>query len=247
MLELLTQEERDVEVSRLLRLRIRSRIEQLGTSAKSISIKAGLGDGAINDILRARSKAPSFQTVAAIAHALDVDLGYLIGTQTEPRILFNEIPLEPIPIIGIVEAGSFRVPMEPLDMMGSIRTRRSQRYPNARHFAYTVRGNSMNAATHNGKPAPIVDGMIAICVDTDDAGHEVESDNIVVVCCERGGLVEHTLKKAIVHKDRTEFISESHDERHEPLVIPHAPVDPSQIVARVIGLLISVQTLFESY
>lgn len=118
MVALLTPAELDVEAGRLLRLRIRTLLEQLGVTAKSISIKAGLGEGAVNDILRGKSKAPSFQTVAAIARALDSDLGYLTGSQSIPKLSLQELPTEPIPVTGIVETGVFRIPMNSSSNLG---------------------------------------------------------------------------------------------------------------------------------
>src|SRR6185437_4976336 len=104
------------------------------------------------------------------------------------------MPDSPIPISGIAEAGAFRPvpdggPQEEHELQ-TIRAPRNVAFPEARHFAYEVGGDSMNAA----KPTPIVDGMFALCVDFSDSGLEVESGRIYLVrrTIDGGQTYEHT-------------------------------------------------------
>lgn len=228
MQDRLTGPELDMSDGRLLRARIRSRMEELKTNAKVVSNKAELGDTAVSDILNSRSRSPSIETATKIAKALDCDVGYLIGEQDRPRLQpLIASQIEPIRIAGVAEAGSFRfassAPPDTEYEMGTVVASRSPRYSQAKHFAYEVRGNSMNAATRKGRPAPITEGMLVLCVDVIEAGLEIESGEIYVVrrTTDSGQTYEFAVKKAVVYRDRTELRSESTDPRYETLVIPH--------------------------
>ena len=48
------------------------------TNAKRLSLKAGLGETAIRDILQNRSSSPKLETIEKIAYALEVTVTYLI-------------------------------------------------------------------------------------------------------------------------------------------------------------------------
>lgn len=102
----------------------------------------------------------------------------------------------------------------------------------------------MNANVKNGRPAPIVDGMLVLCVDVDDANHETESGEIYLVCHTLNGAEEHTLRKATIHKDRTEYRCESTDDI-PPLVIPHVleAISPDNVY-RIMGWVYGVSIIF---
>jgi SOS-response transcriptional repressor LexA len=115
-----------------------------------------------------------------------------------------------IPIVGVAELGAFRqmpVNDDTEENLPRVNAPHSRLYPNARHFALEVRGDSMNAA----KPSPILDGMIALCVDVVDAEIEVESGKIYAVRQTRDGgqTYELTIKRAKVFRNRVELLPES--------------------------------------
>lgn len=126
-----------------------------------------------------------------------------------------------IPIVGVAELGAFRqmpVSDDTEDSLPRVNAPHSRLYPNARHFALEVRGDSMNQA----KPSPILDGMIALCVDVVDAEIEVESGKIYAVRQTRDGgqTYELTIKRAKVFRNRVELHPESSNANHQPLIIP---------------------------
>ena len=49
-------------------------VNERGEEMKSLSVRAGLGETAVRDIIKGRSRKPSIETVARIAAALHVDL-----------------------------------------------------------------------------------------------------------------------------------------------------------------------------
>jgi phosphopantothenoylcysteine decarboxylase/phosphopantothenate--cysteine ligase len=65
--------------------RIKRALDASGLSAAATSLKAGLGKGVVGDILSGKSANPGVETLAAIARALDVGLGDLIGGSEPPR------------------------------------------------------------------------------------------------------------------------------------------------------------------
>lgn len=126
-----------------------------------------------------------------------------------------------IPIVGVAELGAFRqMPLsdDTEDNLPRVTAPHSRLYPNAKHFALEVRGDSMNAC----KPSPILDGMIALCVDVIDAEIEVESGKIYAVRQTRDGgqTYELTIKRAKVFRNRVELHPESSNANHQPLIIP---------------------------
>lgn len=64
--------------------RIRRRLGELGKTARGISLEAGRPEGTVQNILRGHK--PSYDTLAAIADALDCSTEWLIGQSSErPR------------------------------------------------------------------------------------------------------------------------------------------------------------------
>ena len=144
-----------------------------------------------------------------------------------------------IPIVGIAEAGAWRqMPLfeEQQDDIPHIAAARSRFYPRAKHFALEVRGDSMNAA----KPAPILDGMIALCVDLDTADIEVETGKLYAVRQTRDGgkTFECTIKRAKVFKGhRVELHHESTNPNHKSLVIAGVDNDGATVKVEAFGLV----------
>lgn len=202
--------------------RLETRMAQVGTNAKTLSIRAGLGATAVSDILKGKNKRPSIPQMSAIAAALNCDLAYLVGEQDYPTREPEVKGTFEVPISGIAEAGVFRVmPNVRSDFereLPSIAATRSVRYPRAKHFAMEVRGLSMNAA----EPYPILPGMYVLCVDMISAELIIESGKIYAVrrTLDAGSTYEFTIKRAFVFRDRIELRPESTDRSFEPLIIP---------------------------
>ena len=232
--------------------RITARMTALGTNAKQLSRKARLGDTAVYDILNGKNLRPALPAIKAVAKALECDLAYLVGDQAEPRQKNEVQGVTSIPVVGVAEAGAFRKMIEfDVDVLDlpKVHANRSALYPKAKHFSLLVRGDSMNAATSAGRPAPLVEGQYILCVDLTDAGLEIESGKIYAVrrTTDSGQTYECTVKKAMVYRDRYELLPESTNPAHEKFVIPrgaaHRDVVGTQI--EVIGLVYGLYSSLE--
>src|ERR1035437_448158 len=230
--------------------RIVARMEALGTNAKQVSLVARLGNTAVYDIVNGKNLRPALPTIKAIAKSLECDLAYLVWDQPEPRRDITSLQgMEPIPVIGVAEAGAFRNMVDfdqDLRDVQKIQASRSIVYPKAKHFALLVRGDSMNAA----KPISIVEGVYLLCVDLTDAGLEIESGKIYAVrrTTDGGQTYECTVKRAMVYRDRYELIPESTNNPHQRLVIPRGPSHTDvgtaiDVIGLVYGLYSSLEGL----
>ena len=233
--------------NRLLIERLERRIEQQGTTARQVSMKAGLGATALNDIMSGRNKRPGLAVIKAIATVLECDISYLLGDQD--TLKNNQpSPIEEIPVIGTAEAGAFRqmqvYPQEEGEPP-TITANRSILYPRAKHFALLVRGDSMNKA----RPTPIIDGVHILCVDLVDAGIEIESGKIYAVrrTIDAGATYEWTVKRAMVYRDRYELLPESSNPAHEAFVIKRdKPPQEDGVEIAAIGLVYGLFLSFEN-
>ncbi len=232
---------------KVLAARIQERMTALGTNAFQTSKRAGLGETFVSDIVNQRNQKPSLGPVLALAKVLECDLAYLVGDQDLPRRAATEIAVAEVPIIGVAEAGAFRVMADEDQSPHNLRlvsVRKSRRYPMVRHFALEVRGDSMNAA----RPSPILDGAVALCVDILDAGLEIETDKIYAArrTLDDGQTWECTIKRARVFRDRYELVPESTNPVHKPLIIPRgAGRDHDSHRIEAIGLVYAIQYDYE--
>jgi SOS-response transcriptional repressor LexA len=122
------------------------------------------------------------------------------------------IGLTSYPVLGVVEAGAFRE----ADLINDVEPRMIEAYhddvyPNARPMAWEVRGDSMNQLG-------IVEGMVVLGVDFQQAGGTLQNGTIVVVEQNRGGLIERSLKVVALYNDRTEFQPRSSNAIHKPII-----------------------------
>lgn len=119
------------------------------------------------------------------------------------------------PVLGVVEAGSFKE-ADLLSQTGprSVNGARSPVYPSATPMAWTVHGDSMGANV----PLPILDGMIVLGVDFQDAGAVLTNGSIVVVERNRDGLIERSVKAVAVLPDRIELRPRSTNPLHKPII-----------------------------
>lgn len=64
---------------------IRTRLQELGISAREASRRAGKNLGYVGDILDGRSKAPEGENILRLAQALDMEAADLLGDSAAPR------------------------------------------------------------------------------------------------------------------------------------------------------------------
>lgn len=230
--------------------RINERLEATGLKAQRAANLAGLGPGAVRDILEGRTKNPRVDTLFALASVLECDVAYLMGMPGSgvgdaagvSRI--SRAGMRRVPWIGHSEAGVFRENLE-RDLTKAIQLSResivtltSAAHPDAAHFAVTHRGDSMDRA----EPAPILDGAMCVLVDLEDAGLSVEHGRIYLVsrAMADGALREWSLRRAHVFKDRIEFRPESSAD-YSPITVPRASDSAD---AKAIGLLVGMHVSF---
>lgn len=235
---------RKLLINRMLR-----QMEALGLNARETSLKAGLGETGVYDIINHKNKKPSLVVIQAVAKVLECDVAYLAGEIDAPRRVSTDDVIADIPVAGMAEAGAFRtmVDFDPGNPAGLrvVAARKSRRHPTAKHFALDVRGDSMNAAV----PRPIPDGAIVLCVDMISAELEVESGQIYAVrrTLDGGQTWECTVKRARVFRDRYELVPESTNASHEVFVIPRGAGREDEVrQIEAIGLVYGVFFDFEA-
>jgi SOS-response transcriptional repressor LexA len=133
------------------------------------------------------------------------------------------------PVLGVVEAGSFRE----ADLANDVEPRmvayyQDEIYPNARPMAWEVRGDSMNKMG-------LVDGTIVFGIDFQQTGGTLQNDMIVVVEQNRGGLIERSIKAVALYADRTEFQPRSHNPIHKPIIYKNGKSPDAEV--RVLTLV----------
>ncbi|MBX4952079.1 MULTISPECIES: helix-turn-helix domain-containing protein [Rhizobium] len=98
--------------------RIRHRLEVLRKSAAAVSLEAGLGRSAVQDILAGNSTSPRLDTIQKLTGPLQCSLSYLVGgteiatTSKDPKQPFRDLSL--LPAVRDIESGVFRarIPLE---------------------------------------------------------------------------------------------------------------------------------------
>lgn len=186
-----------------------SRLSQLmvdqNMTRKALSLKAGLSETYVSDLLQGKNKNPSIPALISIASVFGTSLAYLLGETYHAENNGALRAADLMPLVGIVESGAFRkLPQGEPDLVSRPK---SGRYPAARHFALYVDDSSMSAAPEQS----IQPGMEVVCVDIDDANLEVESGKIYVLrrTRDRGETYETLLRRAMVYRDRVELTAES--------------------------------------
>ncbi len=227
-----------IELSDLID-RLRRFMADRNTNPSAVSRKAQLGATAVHDIVSGKNRNPTVPHLRRIAGALDVTLAQILG---EVNVGNPTQGTHPIPIIGVAEAGAFREMLQEVNEHDYelLNAPHSRKYPTAKHFAFLVRGNSMNLA-------PILEGTYVLCVDLVDAGLVPETDKVYVVrrTMDRGSTYEWTVKRAFVFKDRIELRPQSTDAIHKTFIIrpDRNPDNGTEIVA--IGLVYATYAPFE--
>lgn len=89
----------------MLAERLEKLIEERGTTARALSLKAGLTSDAIRNIFRGQSSSPRGKTLTALADALGVSVPYLLGTDDAPAYHPSAVQ----PEAGMLEVGEYDV------------------------------------------------------------------------------------------------------------------------------------------
>lgn len=243
--------------------RIRERLAATGKSVRKASLDAGLSETALKDILANEKSFPKLDTLAKLAGALDVDPAWLaFGTDgvslgwppknDNPRPARKGAKAGPaagepieVPIIGPVEAGAWReAPQYELQEIEYVSTTRDPEFPWAKHIAFRVFGDSMNAT----KPVPILPGCRLICLDW----HSIDSkiilrDELLLVVeqtRDNWQTREWTVKELAVFEDRYELQPRSTNPRYQPISVPITVFkDPSEEDARTVRILALVREI----
>lgn len=190
--------------------RLRFMIAERGTTAQTISKKAGFNNGMLRDVLAGKVKRPTQERLELIAQILQTDVAYLLGQHDDASVKGRNDPVQgytstplpprrhgvrPIRVVGIAEAGSFR--SAPLDwqsdtMIDGITNRM---LPDARHFALLLRSGSSREMNDS-------EGY-ALCTDAPDL--PVANNKHYVILQSAGGQIEMSVRRATVVGNRVEL------------------------------------------
>lgn len=141
----------------------------------------------------------------------------LFGTAPQPVDKPSPMYIDsPLRLVGFIEAGAWRDVDSHDFLEQEIMVPRDGRFPMARQYCLTVRGDSMNAA----KPIPILEGAVLRCVSLIDTAMSLKDGQIVVVERTRDGghLIEATVKRVAILPNHIELRPESTNARHQPII-----------------------------
>jgi SOS-response transcriptional repressor LexA len=209
--------------------RIDELLKKLGKKASRASVEAGMGKDFIRD-LRRRPVRPGAESLSRLAQTLKTTPEFLLYGKTGGSIL----PVEGLPIIGVVEAGQFRdITLADQDEeFATVNVVRDRRYPHARQYALLVSGDSMNKKFD--------DGTYAICVSFPETGLALKSGMIVHVERSIAGtqLVETTLKAVEMRGRKCFLVPLSTNLKHKEIEISQEHEDDEVTQTRVQGLVV---------
>jgi SOS-response transcriptional repressor LexA len=185
----------------------------------------------------------------AYARKFRVALGWLLTGKGDPKAGGDEVPpqLRPVDmsvtqyvVTGSVAAGTFREVSEFFDEEPPrISAPVDMKYPDARHMAFAIEGDSMNKA----KP-PMFEGGYVLCVDYEDLENRVPLRDGMKVVVERtkdgGQLREWSVKEVELYEDRIEFHPRSDNPKHKAIVVPREFQTDDGTEVKILGLVRSV-------
>jgi transcriptional regulator with XRE-family HTH domain len=234
----------------ILHERIKERLATLGLSQQSASMQASQKKNGkanhrmVSAILSGVSNSPTAETLASLAQVFDCDVAYLIGETASLRIggPVRELPHNEsvgIPIIGKVQANSF---FQIDDFEGEVEQRvvsgpQHSKFPVAKHVAYEVSGDCMNAL----EPRPIFDGDTVLAVAWGDTGFDLMDGMVVVVEQSKfsGQARERTLKQVEGRTGGVALCPRSHNKSHAEIFLARSAQDDG-VEVRVVGLVYKV-------
>ncbi|WP_146071380.1 LexA family protein [Bosea lathyri] len=218
---------------------VTARLKQLDRNPFEAARTGSLERSFVNDILIGKKQSVQGANIAKLALALDCAATDIVAAMAgrapalgaEPSRA-NDISsaseirpttesLIPIKVAGKLKAGDF-IAIEDLgdwDEPEVIYDRRDPRFPDARHMAFEVDGDSMNAL----KPRPIMSGDRLSAISYEDVADRLPLRDGMIVAVERtrhGGLErEWSVKQLEIYEDRVEFHPRSTNPRHKPIVV----------------------------
>lgn len=197
-------EARKSTLPRGLLSRLTNLMAEQNMTRKALSLKAGLSETYMSDLLQGKNNSPSIPVLINIAKVLGTSVAYLLGETYHEENNGTLRAANLMPLVGIVESGAFRkLPQGEPELVSRPK---SKHYPSARHFALYVNDSSMSAAPEQS----IQPGMEVVCIDIDDANLEIESGRIYALRRTRDGETYETLlRRAMVYRDRVELTAES--------------------------------------
>lgn len=201
--------------------KLNERLEELGWSGMDLSRETGIPYANINKYILGKIEQPRGDALSKIAKAIGRPVPWLRGeAPIESDVSKFEKRLVPVPVVGTVEAGTFR---EVYDMDQSepvmLSLPADDRFPNARLVAFDVSGDSMNDL----KPRAILAGDRVVGVSYEDISHEAILRDQMIVIVERtrdgGHTREWSVKQLEIYADRTEFHPRSTNPKHKPIIV----------------------------
>lgn len=243
---------------------VETRLAQLGRNPFEAARKGGLERSFVNDILIEKKRSVQGANLVKLAAALDCDAADIVASMAgqarrladqdpqtprgspAPEIRLSQDRLIPIKIAGKVEAGAFRT-QEDLgdwDEAETIFEARDSRFPHARHLAFDVEGDSMNAL----RPRPIMPGDRVVALAYEDIASKTPLRDGMVVVVERtrhgGQEREWSIKQLELYEDRVEFHPRSTTARHKPIVVPRDHSTDDGVQVEIIALVTRVTNEF---
>lgn len=230
------------ELPRGVLTRLQRLMVEKGITRIDLSLKAGLGETYLSDLLHGKNIKPSIPAMISIAKVLGTTVAYLLGETYHADGDEDSRLLNSIPLVGIVETGTLR--KLPQGEPTFVNRPKSEHYPLAKHFSLFVNDTSMAAA----REQPILPSMEVLCIDITSAELEVESGRIYAIRRTRDGghNYETILRRARVFRDRVELLTESGKPGDDERIIHKGRLlsDPSQ-PTYVMGLVYGTFQSFE--
>ena len=215
--------------------RIQSRLEAIGLSARAASLKAGLSADAIRNVQRGGSSSPRFETISALARALECNTMYLTGEADEPGEAAPEVGGEfQLPVLFTVAAGAWRENDDHnQDHPRMAPAQRLPPYDAWPQWLEEVEGDSMNRM--------IPPGSLVHVVDTRAMGYEARHGDLVVVLRTRAGgfFQERTIKQVELTPHSVELWPRSYNEKWStPLEVSNGAKDDETATVAIVGKVV---------
>jgi len=230
-----------------LKIRVERRLHELGITAAAATRRGRLSRTLIYDILDGRKTNVRSDNAIKLAEALDCDVGYIIGTQEEPRLPPDGGSGGGVNLVrfyGDVAAGIWNEsapyglyhPDQPSDwdVHPPVPFVPDARFRGLGQFAVRVQGHSINRE--------IPDGYFAVCVPYSQARPSIQDGDLVVVERIRGNLRESTIKRVRRRGHAWLLHPESTDPRYqEPIALASdlgRERDSPDVTVKITGLVI---------
>lgn len=194
-----------------LHSRIVERLKEVGISAARASRDAGMSQDFIRDLKRKPDVRPGAESLQRLASILGTTAEYLLYGQEHP----SSLPVQGLPIVGVVEAGQFRdISLSNQDEeYQTVNVVRDGRFPRSQQYALLVSGDSMDKH--------FADGSYVICASFPETGLEPKNGMFLHIERRIGGtqLVETTLKQVEYRDGRCFLMPRSSNAKHKEIEI----------------------------